>query len=44
MHFDAEYICAEGYDHDFRLWNDYIEIGLDRLLPLKRDAIYPAES
>ncbi|MEA4938800.1 MAG: alpha/beta hydrolase-fold protein [Christensenella sp.] len=43
MDFDVEYICAEGYDHDFRMWNDYIELGLDRLLPLKRAAIYPDE-
>ncbi len=44
MDFDVEYICAEGYDHDFRMWNDYIELGLDRLLPLKRAAIYPEEN
>lgn len=42
MDFDVQYICAEGYDHDFTMWNDYIEIGLDRLLPLKRKAIYPS--
>jgi putative tributyrin esterase len=42
MDFDVQYICAEGYDHDFNMWNDYIEIGLDRMLPLKRTAIYPA--
>lgn len=41
MDFDVQYICAEGYDHDFKMWNDYVEIGLDRLLPLKREAIYP---
>jgi putative tributyrin esterase len=41
MGFDIQYICAEGYDHDFKMWNDYIEIGLDRLLPLKRKAVYP---
>lgn len=44
MNFDVQYICAEGYDHDFTMWNDFIEIGLDRLLPLKRKAIYPAIS
>jgi len=44
MDFDVQYICAEGYDHDFCMWNDYIEIGLDRLLPLKREAIYPVAS
>jgi putative tributyrin esterase len=42
LDFDVEYICAEGYDHDFKMWNDFIEIGLDRMLPLKRKAIYPA--
>lgn len=44
MGFDVRYLCAEGYDHDFRMWNDYIEIGLDQLLPLKREAIVPAEA
>lgn len=41
--YNIEYICAEGYDHDFRMWNDYIEIALDRLLPLKRRPILPEE-
>jgi putative tributyrin esterase len=44
MGFDVRYLCAEGYDHDFRMWNDYIEIGLDQLLPLKREAITPIEA
>ena len=39
--FDVDYIVAEGYDHDFRMWNDYIELSLDKLLPLNRRAIYP---
>jgi len=38
--YDVTYICAEGYKHDFRLWNKYIEISLDQLLPLKRKPIY----
>ena len=41
MNFDVRYICAEDYDHDFNMWNDYIEIGLDQMLPLKRRAVYP---
>ena len=41
--YNVKYICAEGYDHDFRMWNDYIEIALDKLLPLKRRAILPGE-
>lgn len=43
LEYDVTYICAEGYDHDFRMWNDYIEIGLDQLLPLKRRPIMPEE-
>jgi putative tributyrin esterase len=39
-----DYIVAEGYDHDFVMWNDYIEIALDKILPLKRAAIYPEEA
>ena len=44
LDFDVDYIVAEGYDHDFKMWNDYIEIALDKLLPLKRAAIYPDEA
>ena len=43
LEFDVDYILAEGYDHDFKMWNDYIELALDQLLPLKRAAIYPEE-
>ena len=38
---DVTYISALGYAHDFRLWNHYLELALDRLLPLKRCAIDP---
>lgn len=31
-----EYILAEGYTHDFKMWDDYIRIMLDEILPLKR--------
>ena len=34
--YDPEYIVADGYQHDFNLWEDYIRIALDKLLPLKR--------
>lgn len=34
--YDAEYILAGGYTHDFRMWDDYIRIMLDEILPLKR--------
>ena len=40
---DVCYLCAEGYDHDFRLWNRAMELSLDRLLPLTRRPIYPDE-
>ncbi len=42
MGYDVAYICAEGYKHNFELWNDYIKIALDELLPLRREPIYPA--
>lgn len=38
---DINYLCAEGYDHDFGLWDRYMQLSLDRLLPLKRRPIYP---
>ena len=37
----VKYICPEGYDHNFKLWNLYAEKALDELLPLKRKIIYP---
>jgi putative tributyrin esterase len=39
--YDVTYICADGHKHDFVLWNKYIEIALDELLPLKREPLYP---
>lgn len=36
---DVEYYCAQGYDHDFKLWDRYLQLSLDRLLPLKRAAV-----
>ena len=38
---DVTYLSAEGYDHDFKLWDKYMQMALDRLLPLKRRPIYP---
>lgn len=38
---DVEYLCAQGYDHDFKLWDRYLQLSLDRLLPLKRSAVGP---
>ena len=38
---DVTYLCAEGYDHDFKLWDKYMQLSLDRFLPLKRRPIYP---
>lgn len=43
LNMDVQYICAETYDHDFRLWDRYLQLALDKLLPLKRQAIYPKE-
>jgi putative tributyrin esterase len=39
--YEVEYHCAEGYRHDFEMWNDWIEKGLDSLLPLKRSVLLP---
>lgn len=41
--YDVTYICADGHRHDFALWNKYIEIALNELLPLKRRPILPGE-
>lgn len=34
--YSVNYICPEGYTHDFVLWDKYIKLALDELLPLKR--------
>lgn len=41
LNMDVEYICAPGYDHNFRLWDHCLQVALDEKLPLKRQAIYP---
>ena len=41
--YDVNYICAEGYDHDFVMWDEYIRVALDELLPLKRAAVLPED-
>lgn len=41
LNMNVQYICAETYDHDFKLWDRYLQLALDKLLPLKRQAIYP---
>lgn len=34
--YPVNYICPEGYSHDFILWDKYIKYALDELLPLDR--------
>ena len=41
LNMDVDYICAEEYDHDFIMWDRYLKLALDKLLPLKRQPIYP---
>jgi len=36
-----KYIVMEGYDHDFKMWNDSLELALNEWLPLKREVLYP---
>lgn len=35
--YPVQYLCIEGYDHDWKTWNEYLIKGLDKLLPLKRE-------
>lgn len=37
LDYDCEYIVAEGYNHDFKMWDLYIEKSLSEYLPLKRE-------
>lgn len=34
--YPVNYICPEGYTHDFVLWDQYIKLALDEILPLRR--------
>ena len=38
--YDVTYVCAEGYDHDFEFWDEYIKKALYEILPLKREALF----
>ena len=33
---EVEYELAEGYDHNFDMWEHYLQVMLDEWLPLKR--------
>ena len=39
--YQINYICPEGYRHDFDLWDKYLQVVFDELLPLRRAAIDP---
>ncbi len=39
MGYKIHYICAEGYRHDFDLWDRYMQVIFDELLPLRRTVI-----
>ena len=36
-----KYIVAEGYDHNFEMWDKYMAVALDELFPLIRKPVYP---
>lgn len=38
--YQVTYLCPEGYDHDWRTWDEYMARGLNELLPLKREYLY----
>lgn len=39
--YPVKYTLAEGFDHDFNMWDLYLKIALDEWLPLKNQIIYP---
>ena len=39
--YPVNYIVADGYDHQFPLWEAYIPYAMDNLLPLKNAPISP---
>lgn len=40
LEYPVTYICVEGYDHDWKTWDEYTMRGLRELLPLKREYLY----
>jgi len=40
MGYDVTFICVDGYKHDFPLWDKYLEVAFNELLPLKREALF----
>ncbi len=40
--YQVAYLCPEGYDHDWRTWDEYMLRGLNEFLPLKREYLYGA--
>lgn len=36
LDYPVEYIVAEGYNHDYVMWDKYLEVTLNELLPLER--------
>ena len=43
LNMDVTYLCPEGFNHDFRLWDYAMQLALDQLLPLRRQPIYDSE-
>lgn len=41
LEYPVQYILAEGFDHDWKMWDKYLCEGLSTLLPLKHDYLYP---
>lgn len=42
--YPVQYTLAEDYDHDFVMWDKYLQIAIEQWLPLKNQIIYPASS
>ena len=40
LDYPVDYLCLEGYDHDWRTWNQYLVRGLKEILPLKKKYLY----
>ena len=40
LDYPVKYVLAEGYDHDFAMWRDYLDIAVNEWLPLKREILF----
>ena len=44
LEYPMDYLCLEGYDHNWRTWDEYLVRGLEEIFPLKKEYLYQEET